>query len=56
LKFNVTQLQLVEMIGNKSTTIISQGELGKKHFNIEHLYRISKTLNVPLCEFFKGID
>jgi len=56
LKFNVTQLQLVEMIGNKSTTIISQGELGKKHFNIEHLYRISKALNVPLCEFFKGID
>jgi len=45
------------MIGYKSTIIIFQGELGgKKHFNIEHLYSISKILNVPLCEFFKGID
>ncbi|WP_024791531.1 helix-turn-helix domain-containing protein [Lebetimonas sp. JS032] len=38
---NITQLQLAEMIGHKSTTIIAQGELGgKKHFNIEHLYKI----------------
>jgi len=54
---NITQLQLAEMIGHKSTTIIAQGELGgKKHFNIEHLYRISKALNVSLCDFFKGIE
>jgi putative transcriptional regulator len=54
---NITQLQLSEMIGHKSTTIIAQAEIGeKKHFNIEHLYRISKALNVPLCEFFRGID
>ena len=53
---NITQLQLAEMIGHKSTTIISQGELGKKHFNIEHLYKISKALNVSLCDFFKEIE
>ncbi len=53
---NITQLQLAEMIGHKSTTIISQGELGKKNFNIEHLYKISKALNVSLCDFFKGIE
>jgi transcriptional regulator with XRE-family HTH domain len=53
---NITQLQLAEMIGHKSTTIIAQGELGKKHFNIEHLYKISKVLNVSLCKFFEGID
>ena len=53
---NITQLQLAEMIEHKSTTIISQGELGKKHFNIEHLHKISKALNVSLCEFFKGIE
>jgi len=54
---NITQLQLAEMIGHKSTTIIAQGELGdKKHFNIEHLYKISKALNVSLCDFLKGIE
>jgi len=53
---NITQLQLAEMIGHKSTTIISQGELGKKNFNIEHLYKISKALNTSLCDFFKGIE
>ena len=52
---NISQLQLAEMIGHKSTTIISQAELGKKHFNIEHLYKISKALNVSICEFFKEI-
>ena len=41
-------------IGQESTTIISQAELGKgKHFNIEQLYKISKVLGVDICEFFK---
>ena len=41
-------------IGQESTTIISQAELGKhKHFNIEQLYKISKELNVDICEFFR---
>ncbi len=52
----ISQLELAEMIGHKSTTIISQGELGKKHFNIEHLYKISKVLDISICEFFKGVE
>ncbi len=44
-------------IGQESTTIISQAELGKhKHFNIEQLYKISKILDVDICEFFKNLQ
>jgi transcriptional regulator with XRE-family HTH domain len=52
----ISQLELAEMIGHKSTTIIAQGELGKKHFNIEHLYKISKALKVSICAFFENIE
>ena len=40
-------------IGQKSTTIISQAELGtKKHFNIEQLYKIAKVLKCDIQDFF----
>ncbi len=49
-----SQRALSLAIGQESTSIISQAELGKvKHFNIEQLYKISKELNVDFCEFFK---
>lgn len=48
-----SQLKLSQEIGQKSTTVISQAELGKKkHFNIEQLYKISKILNCDICDFF----
>lgn len=48
-----SQLSLAEEIGQNSTTIISQGELGKgKHFNIEHLYKLSVILDCNICDFF----
>jgi transcriptional regulator with XRE-family HTH domain len=48
-----SQLRLAEEIGQKSTTIISQGELAKnKHFNIEQLYRLSIVLECNICDFF----
>lgn len=51
---NYSQRSLSLAIGQESTSIISQAELGKnKHFNIEQLYKISKELNVDICEFFK---
>lgn len=51
-KFSQKSLSLE--IGQESTTVISQAELGKnKHFNIEQLYKISKVLDVDICEFFK---
>jgi len=50
----MSQLQLSEEIGHKSTTIVSQGEIGKKkHFNIEQLHKIAKVLNCNICDFFE---
>ena len=49
-----TQLELAIAIGQKSTTIISQAELGKnKHFNLEQLYKISKILDCDIKDFCK---
>ena len=49
-----SQRALSLAIGQESTSIISQAELGKnKHFNIEQLYKMSKELDVNICEFFK---
>lgn len=53
----ITQLELSLEIGNKSVSLISAAELftNKKHFNIEHLYKISKILNVPISVFFEDV-
>ncbi|MFC2073780.1 helix-turn-helix domain-containing protein [Campylobacterota bacterium] len=49
----LSQLKLSQEIDQKSTTVISQAELGKKkHFNIEQLYKIAKVLNCDICDFF----
>lgn len=51
----ITQLDLALAIGLKSVGLISVAELyhNKKHFNIEHLYKIAMALDVDICEFFK---
>ncbi len=50
---SLTQIQLSLEIGQNSTSIISQAELGKgKHFNLTHLYMISKVLECNICDFF----
>ncbi|WP_263833579.1 helix-turn-helix domain-containing protein [Sulfurospirillum oryzae] len=51
----ITQLDLALAIGLKSVGLISVAELyhNKKHFNIEHLYKIALALDVDICEFFK---
>ena len=49
-----SQHELALAIGHKSSTIISQAELGKnKHFNIEQLYKISIILNCKICDFLE---
>ncbi len=49
-----SQKDLSLEIGQESTSIISQAELaGKKHFNIEQLYKVATILEVDICEFFK---
>jgi transcriptional regulator with XRE-family HTH domain len=53
----VTQLELALSIGLKSVGLISVAEIyhNKKHFNIEHIYKIANTLGVEVTEFFEGI-
>ena len=52
---NVTQLELSLEMGYKSVSLVSAAELCNdgKHFNIEHLYRISKVLDEDIEYFFK---
>ncbi len=51
----ISQLELSLIIGHKSVGLISTAEIciNNKHFNLEHLYKISKALKVDICEFFK---
>lgn len=55
---NYTQLDLALEIGIKSVAFYSNCENNKykKHFNIEHLAKISKVLDVDICKFFQGVD
>lgn len=50
----MTQLQLSYEMGYKSVSLVSAAELCNdgKHFNIEHLYKISKILDTPIAKFF----
>jgi len=52
------QLDLVLEMGIKSTSFYSKCENSKDnhHFNLEHLIKISKVLNVDINEFFEGIE
>jgi len=52
---NITQLDLALDIGIKSVAFYSNCENNRynKHFNLEHLYKIAKTLDIEFCEFFK---
>ncbi|MEY4504626.1 MAG: hypothetical protein RL154_922 [Pseudomonadota bacterium] len=54
----IKQLELALEIDIKSVAFYSNCENNKynKHFNVEHLYKISKVLEVDICEFFKLED
>lgn len=49
-KKKMTQLDLSLAMGYKSVSLISAAEVASngKHFNLEHLYKISKVLNISL--------
>ena len=51
----MTQLELSLEMGYKSVSLVSAAELCNdgKHFNIEHLYKISKILDQDIEYFFK---
>ncbi|OCL84849.1 helix-turn-helix domain-containing protein [Arcobacter porcinus] len=54
----VSQLKLAYALGYKSVSQISSAEIyyNKIHFNIEQLVKIAYVLNVPISNFFEGLD
>ena len=51
----ITQLELALTIGHKSMSTIGkiEADVEDKHYNIEHLYKIAKALDVDVCAFFR---
>ncbi len=51
-KKGLSQLQLSQMIGHKSATIVSKAEIFYKgqHFNVEHLSKIAYVFETDLKE------
>ena len=54
-ELSLSQLELALSIGIKSVAFYSNCENLRygKHFNLEHIYRIAKTLDVDMCELLK---
>jgi len=52
----LSQLELSLSLGHKSVSIVASAErfYKGKHFNIEHLLKISDILNVPISAFFEA--
>ncbi len=50
----ITQLELAHKIGHSSVALVAKAELVSynKHFNLEHLYRIAKALDIDMKDFF----
>jgi len=57
-KANMSQLDLALKLGIKSIAFYSNCENIRynKHFNLEHIYKISKALNINLEDIFKNTD
>lgn len=51
----LTQMQLALEIGMSGGAYLGRAEIRRNnhHFNIKHLAKISKVLDVDICEFFK---
>ncbi|WP_299027949.1 helix-turn-helix transcriptional regulator [uncultured Campylobacter sp.] len=51
---NISQLEMALSIDIKSVAFYSNCENNKynKHFNLEHLYKICKVLNLDIKDFF----
>jgi len=54
---DLSQLDLSLQLGYKSVSIVSGAEIcyKGKHFNLEHILKISQLLCIEFCEFFKPI-
>lgn len=55
---SISQLDLALEIGIKSVAFYSNCECNRygKHFNLEHIYKIAKALQVPISEIFKDCE
>lgn len=55
---NISQLDIALSIGIKSVAFYSNCENSKndKHFNVEHIYKVCKILEITLSDFFKKIE
>lgn len=53
---NLTQVELADLIQYNEGTIANIENNSYQTFSLEFVYIISKKLNVPITEFFKGID
>jgi len=53
----LSQWDLATKMGYESVSIVSMSEVcsRNKHFNIEHLIKISKILEVEIEQFFEGV-
>lgn len=55
----LTQIQLALEIGMSGGAYLGRAEIrkdNKHHFNLKHLAKISKVLDVDICEFFKSTN
>jgi transcriptional regulator with XRE-family HTH domain len=52
---NISQLELALAVGFKTVSSVAKPEilLDNKHFNLEHLYKIAKVLDVDIKYFFE---
>ena len=52
----MSQLDLALAMGLKSVGLVSVAELyhNRKHFNLEHLYKISAALDIPISQLFES--
>lgn len=52
---NMSQLELALTIGQKGNAFYNYAEnnTNNKHFNLEHLYKIAKALDIPIAKFFE---
>ena len=55
IALNMSQLDLALKLGIRSVAFYSNCENLRygKHFNLEHVYKLAKALDVELCELFK---
>lgn len=51
----ITQLELSNMLGYKSVSVVSKAELciEGKYFGLDHLYQIAKVLDIDICDLIR---